>query len=153
MQASISLVQLLGVRVVRLADILAAVEGDEALARHGATETSTQLIYDNLLPMVQARHRTGPVALKHQDLGAMLQKAWRSFFRDVAGSKTPVTQVQVSLAARIHQLQWCFVCFQDAAKAPAFKEECVDLPIGCAKQALTMRLMFYMLARSCNQLA
>ena len=152
MQASISLVQLLGVRVVRLADILAAVESDEALARHGATETSTQLIYNNLLPLVQARHRTGPVALKHPDLGAMLQKAWRSFFKDVAGSKTPVTQVQASHVARMHEMQWSFVCFQNAAKAPAFEEECVDLSIGKASTDHAL-VVFHMLARSCNQLA
>ena len=95
-----TLVCLLGLRVVRLADLLAAVESNEALARHGLTEASTDLIYSNyLLSLLQSRHQSGPVALHHLDLGAVLQSAWSSFLEEVAGSKTPVTQVQASAAA------------------------------------------------------
>ena len=54
MQATISLVQLLDIWVVRLADLLAAVKRNEALARHGPTEPSMTLIDDNPLPLVQA---------------------------------------------------------------------------------------------------
>ena len=100
MQASLTLVCLLGLRVVRLADLLAAVESDEALARHGLTEASTDLMYSSyLLPLLQSRHQSGPVALHHLDLGAVLQSAWSTFLEEVADSNTPVTQVQFCAAA------------------------------------------------------
>ena len=114
-QASWTLVHLLGIRVVRLADLLAAVEGNQALARHELTQTYIDLIYGNLLPLLQSRHQSGPVAVMHLDLGAVLQSAWNSFLQEVAGSKTPVTQVQASAAAEL--LEWQCTCVGLAAAA------------------------------------
>ena len=80
-------------RVVRLADILAAVDHDDGLARHGLAAIPADLIFGGLLPLIQARHQTGPVELQRLNLKAVLHCAWQNYFQNVASSQLPVTQV------------------------------------------------------------
>ena len=104
MQAVSALCQLMSARFTRLGDILVAVEHHAGLARHGLTEAPAANLLFSLLPLFQARHNSGPVKLQRPNPDFVMLDVWRNYFKTLAGSKTPVSQVHSSVAA-IHACQ------------------------------------------------
>ena len=94
-QTASALEHLLHERVVQYSAVLAAVEQDAALARHGLTQkVLSAMLGIGLQPLLLARHSEGPLGLHSLDLEATARCAWLTYFKNCACSSTPVTQVQ-----------------------------------------------------------
>ena len=95
LQTAAALEHLLCECVVRYSGVLAAVEQDAALARHGLTqEVLSAMLGIGLQPLLLARHSEGPLGLQSLDLEATARCAWLTYFKNCACSSIPVTQVR-----------------------------------------------------------
>ena len=93
LQVATAFAELLGQRVVRLQAVLAAVEQDAALARHGLTEPMmSTMLGPGLKALLLTRH-SGPQGLQPLNLEATQRCAWGLYFRSFACSRAPITQV------------------------------------------------------------
>ena len=87
--------QLLGTGVVTLKEVLAGIEYSQVFAKRGLTEVVMTGVYLLALPhLMEMWQAIGPVGLKGLDLRAVQHAAWRTYFRQFAASKAPLTQVQ-----------------------------------------------------------
>ena len=93
-QVTQALAQLVSARVARLSEVLSAVEQHEGLSRHGLSQAPVTLMYSNLLALIKARLGSGPVSLKCLDMETIMLDVWRTYYRALAGSRSPITQVQ-----------------------------------------------------------
>ena len=98
MQAASALAQVINARYSRLTDILAALDRHAALARHGLRDALADVLLPSMLSLIQARLASGPVQLQRADPEVIMVDVWRNYFKSLAGSKTPITQVRFPMA-------------------------------------------------------
>ena len=98
MQAVSALAQVVNARCSRLTDILAAVNHHAALARQGLRDALADVLLPSMLSLIQARLASGPVQLQRTDPEVIMVDVWRNYFKSLAGSKTPITQVRFPVA-------------------------------------------------------
>lgn len=107
-QVASNLAELLGHQVVRLKEVLAAIEQHAALAQHGLTQALLSAILGfGLQSVLEARLVTGPQGLRDLDMKNVERLVWINFLHRVF-RKSPVTQACPSPAAKpgqccIHQ--------------------------------------------------